>query len=317
MTAIWETCLYQGGTLTVFLAMADCASGHDGSGIFPGNDYLAAKCRQSVRATLDCIKRLRADGAVKQVGENGDDLPPDENYPGGRGHKAEYRIDLERVQELQALHEAAKSDCEICKQHRLASQRKRRRDSKKGEVHARKGELFDLKGEVSRARIEEEPSEPSLNLPPELKCNGDALVLEARVANPERQGVQSGTDVRTSRLNNETNLRRLVIRKDAARKELRANPDLEPPTDFPELKLAAADRERLTRAGLTDTTLANWFDQCKFEVANGELHVTVAKPYVRNWISTHFVAQLERAWKAEFGDLRVIVHVATTRDQAA
>jgi len=182
MTAIWETCLYQAGTLNVLLAMADCASGHDGSGIFPGNDYLAAKCRQSVRATLDAIKRLRADGTIKQLDEDGDDLPPDVNSPGGRGRKAEYRIDLERVQELQSLHEVENADCEICKQHRLSAEKKLRRRAAKGAVSVGKGGVIVGKGEVFRSRIEEEPSKPSNELPSRIASGDDARGLEARVA---------------------------------------------------------------------------------------------------------------------------------------
>ena len=182
MNAVWESCLYQGGVLNVLLAMADCAGNPDGSQIFPGNEYLAAKCRQSVRATLDSIKRLRRDGVIKQIGDDGEDLPSEENYPGGRGRKAEYRIDLERMQELQSLHEAENPDCEVCRQHRVSAEKRRRRKLAKGADLSAKGEPKRQKGEVSGSHIEEEPSEPSNILPAQIETPSDARAMEARIA---------------------------------------------------------------------------------------------------------------------------------------
>lgn len=155
MTMIWDTCLYQAGTLNVLLAMADHAS-DNGLDIYPGMEYLAAKCRQTVRATQDCVKRLRADRVLILLGRDGRDLEPTENPIGGRGYRAEYRIDLERVKELQALHQAEHPDCELCR----AGNKTPRRDAKKGEPSRQKGEL-------SRSHIERTVKEPSrTSLPP-------------------------------------------------------------------------------------------------------------------------------------------------------
>jgi hypothetical protein len=149
MTLIWDTCLYQGGTLNVLLAMADHAS-DNGRDVYPGMEYLAAKCRQTVRATQDCVKRLRADRVAILLDRNGNDLEPSENPTGGRGYRAEYRIDLERVKELQGLHQAEHPDCELCK----AGNKTPQRDGKKGEVG-------DRKGEKSRSHIDRTVKEPS------------------------------------------------------------------------------------------------------------------------------------------------------------
>lgn len=161
MTAIWETCLYQGGTLNVLLAMADSASRPDGTGIFPGLDYLSAKCRQSVRATQDSIKRLRSDLVVIQLGPKGEDLKPDQNAIGGRGHRTEYRISLKRVQELQALHRIEDPDCVYCLAGDKADPERVQKPATKDEVSAPKGAVIDVKGEVSRSHIEE-PLEPEV-----------------------------------------------------------------------------------------------------------------------------------------------------------
>jgi hypothetical protein len=165
MTDIWQCCLYQGGTLNVLLAMADIAD-DDGGDIFPGIEYLSAKVRQSPRATHDCIKRLRSDGVVRLVGPDGEDLGADKKPTGGRGHRTEYRIDLERVQELQGLHEAGEPDCVHCKPRLNERARARQRVKKRAEKDAnsgRKRAVSDGKTAKSCAHIEE-PLEPSNNL---------------------------------------------------------------------------------------------------------------------------------------------------------
>lgn len=155
MSAIWRTCCYQDGSLVLLLAMADHGK-DDGTDIYPGVDLLAAKCRSSVRAIQERLKKLRADGVVKIVGNNGIDLPDDETPVGGRGRKTEYRIDLERVQELHALHQQESPQCEHC---RARAERVRRR--------ARKGAARSTKGEDARAPYRIEPLETPLNLPSE------------------------------------------------------------------------------------------------------------------------------------------------------
>lgn len=176
MTAIWETCLYQGGTLNVLLAMADSASRPDGTGIFPGLDYLSAKCRQSVRATQDSIKRLRGDLVVIQLGPNGEDLTPEQNAIGGRGHRTEYRIDMKRVRKLQALHRLENPDCAYCAAGDKADPERVQEAAEKGEVSAVKGADNDVKGEVSRSHIEE-PLEPEVEPLREPSAPQAALAL--------------------------------------------------------------------------------------------------------------------------------------------
>ena len=153
MTMIWDTCLYQGGTLNVLLAMADHGS-DNGRDIYPGMEYLAAKCRQSVRTTQENVKRLRADGVVILLDRQGRDLEHTENPTGGRGCRTEYRIDLERVQKLQGLHQEDEPDCEHCAAADKTPQKP-----------AQKGAASDKKGAVSRSHIDnhQESSRTSLS----------------------------------------------------------------------------------------------------------------------------------------------------------
>lgn len=161
MTEIWRTCCYQDGCLVLLLAMADHGE-DDGTEIYPGLDLLAAKCRSSVRAVQDRLKKLRADGVVKILDPDGNDLPDDMTPPGGRGRKTEYRIDLERVQELHALHQLENPDCEHCKARAKRASRRRT----KGAAARAKGEAGNVKGAADRSTYRIEPSKPSLNLPP-------------------------------------------------------------------------------------------------------------------------------------------------------
>jgi hypothetical protein len=174
MTMIWDTCLYQGGTLNVLLAMADHAS-DNGRDIYPGMEYLAAKCRQTVRATQDCVKRLRADGVVILLDRDGRDLEPTKNPTGGRGYRAEYRIDLERVKELQGLHQAEHPDCELCKAGNKTPQRE-----------AKKGEPSREKGEVCRSHIDRTVKEPSRTSLPPAGAGESEKIASLGKGEPER-----------------------------------------------------------------------------------------------------------------------------------
>lgn len=167
-TDIRNTCLYRGGEFNVLMAMADCANTADGDGIYPGIDLLAANARQSIRQCQDNIRRLRADGVVKLIGPNGEDMPPDTSASGGRGRRTEYRIDLERVRELQGLHEAEEGECDFCKAREKRAYKRVQFPARKGEVSNAKGEVSDKKDAVSRPHIE--PSEPS-NKPSSLSAS--------------------------------------------------------------------------------------------------------------------------------------------------
>lgn len=174
MTLIWDTCLYQAGTLNVLLAMADHAS-DNGRDIYPGMEYLAAKCRQTVRATQDCVKRLRADRVLILLDRNGCDLEPTENPIGGRGYRATYRIDLQRVQKLQGLHQIEHPECEHCKAGRKTPQ-----------DEAEKGEVLRKKGELSRSHIERTVNEPSGNHSPPADAGESDGIASLGNGNPER-----------------------------------------------------------------------------------------------------------------------------------
>lgn len=163
-TEIRNTCLYAGGMFQVIMAMADCANSSDGTGIYPGVDILAANSRLAVRQTQENIKLLRKDRTVILV-VNGEDQKPDVSPVGGRGRFTEYRIDLERVQELQSLHEAEEGVCALCE----ARQKRKDRRAQKGAVSSRKGASGNTKGAVSTRKgaicstpIEEPSLEPSV-----------------------------------------------------------------------------------------------------------------------------------------------------------
>lgn len=150
MTTIWDTCLYDGGTLIVLLALADWAN-DDGTKVHPSIQRLAAKSRLSVRGAQLCLERLRKDKVLVTVSAVNDEGKP----IGGRSKATEYKIDLERVQVLQGIHEDQKG-CSRCNSK-----------PKKGcnQTH-QKGEDGDGKGEERSAHIDnhQEPSnEPSLS----------------------------------------------------------------------------------------------------------------------------------------------------------
>jgi hypothetical protein len=174
MTLIWDTCLYQAGTLNALLAMADHAS-DNGRDIYPGMEFLAAKCRQTVRATQACVKQLRKDKVVILLDRDGNDLEPNANPTGGRGWKTQYRIDLQRVKILQGLHQDENPDCEHCKAGRKTPQS----DAEKGEDHGKKGEL-------SRSHIERTVNEPSLNLSRAAGAAQSANIASLGEGSPER-----------------------------------------------------------------------------------------------------------------------------------
>lgn len=87
MTAIWDSGLYEGGTLLVLLALADWAA-DDGTKVFPKIATLAEKARLSVRGAQLCMARLKEDGVLVEV------------EGARRGKATEYKIVLVRVQEL-------------------------------------------------------------------------------------------------------------------------------------------------------------------------------------------------------------------------
>lgn len=148
-TEIRNTCLYEGGHFAVLMAMADCANTSTGEGIYPGIDLLAANARLKQRRTRDILQELRNDRVAVLVGPDGEDLGPEVQPTGGRGKKTEYRIDLERVQELQGLHEEAADDCPFCEARRKREQWRAEARARKGAISGVKGAIPDTKGAIS------------------------------------------------------------------------------------------------------------------------------------------------------------------------
>jgi len=161
---IRNTCLYDGGHFAVLMAMADCANTTTGDGIYPGMDLLAANSRLKQRRTQDIVQELREDRVVILQSDNGEDVGPEVQPTGGRGKKTEYRIDLDKVQELQGLHEAeveaGRVKCHFCEA------RKKRMEWRfgKGAKNGQKGAISDVKGAIPSSHIRtHEPSiEPSI-----------------------------------------------------------------------------------------------------------------------------------------------------------
>lgn len=122
MTAIWETCLYNGNRLVVLLALADWAN-DEGGRVFPSLETLAGKARLTVRTAQHCLRRLQKDGVILSVGAT----------RGGRGKVTEYKINLERVNYLQGLHRADVIECKRCNKRCIA-------DANNGEKKIKKGE---------------------------------------------------------------------------------------------------------------------------------------------------------------------------------
>src|SRR5579872_938776 len=161
MTQIWDTCLYDGGTLLVLLAMADWAN-DDGSDVYPGMDTLAAKCRLTTRGAQDCVKRLRDDQVVLIVA----------NATGGRSKLTKYKINLERVNFLHGLHEAKflenPDDPKGCKQCRKRFEKGELKPKKGCNPPHENGAIRSAKGENGGSYIDnhQEPSlDPSENRP--------------------------------------------------------------------------------------------------------------------------------------------------------
>lgn len=151
MTAIWRTCLFQGNTLNVLLAMGDFAE-DDGGDIFPGLDLLAAKSRASIRTTQNALRELEGAQVIEQIA----------NARGGRGRVTEYRIDLERVRELQALHEAENPACEHCQAKRRSAEKRVQHRAQRVQRAAGKGAASYQKGANSREHIDNTHQDPSL-----------------------------------------------------------------------------------------------------------------------------------------------------------
>lgn len=146
MTIVMDMCVYDGGVLMTLLMMAD--HGDDqGCNVFPQIDLLAAKTRMSDRNVRGCIRELRNDGTVILLDDAGNDLPSEAIHQGGRGRWPQYRIDLERLKELQGLHTQADPSCVWCEAR--AKRRKNR---------ALKVEKSDTKGGKIEHHIKKEPS---------------------------------------------------------------------------------------------------------------------------------------------------------------
>jgi hypothetical protein len=152
MTLCWKTCLYDGNTLNVLLSMADWAE-DDGGDIFPAIETLAAKCRCSTRTTQVALRALEADQVIERIA----------NPKGGRGKVTEYKINLERVQKLQGLHQAEKPDCPHCLAKRKSEEKRAQFRAQRVQVAAGKGANPRIKGAEPRERIDNTHQHPSDN----------------------------------------------------------------------------------------------------------------------------------------------------------
>jgi hypothetical protein len=176
MSAVWDSGLYDGGTLLVLLALSDWAH-DDGSRVFPTVDQVAAKARMTVRNVQYALRRLKGDGMLCVV----------ENGIGGRGKPTEYRIDVERVKNLRREKGANGSEERV-------------------KTEARKGAKSDI---PPTPPLEDNHHKPSLNPPrpapdgaglfgdnpetgkPKKKTNGHArMALPAWLPEPDWQAFE-------------------------------------------------------------------------------------------------------------------------------
>lgn len=95
---VWDSDAYQGNTLLTLLKLCDWAN-DDGERLFPRIATLAKRTRQSVRSVQNCLRALEADEV----------LIPVPNGRGGRSNLLEYKINVERVQNLHPPRKGAKS----------------------------------------------------------------------------------------------------------------------------------------------------------------------------------------------------------------
>jgi ribosomal protein L20A (L18A) len=136
--------------LNVLLSMADFAE-DDGGDIFPGIELLAAKSRVSVRTAQEALRQLEEDEVIEQM----------TSTRGGRGHITEYRIDLERVQELQGLHEVENRDCRHCLAKRKSAEKRAQHRARRVQLSEKKGAASRQKGAIPREPIDNTHQQPS------------------------------------------------------------------------------------------------------------------------------------------------------------
>ena len=74
----------------------------------------------------------------------------------------------------------------------------------------------------------------------------------------------------------------------------------------------AAVRERMRRE-LGDPVFEAWIGPLSLESFDrDELKIGAAKPFVRNWVANHYVARIERAFRAEGAEPQSISIVVST-----
>lgn len=149
MTLLWKSCLYEGNKLTVLLALADWAE-DDGGDIFPAIETLAAKCRVSLRTAQIVLRQLENDEVIERIA----------NPKGGRGKVTEYKINLERVQNLQGLHEEENPDCPHCYAKRKSREKRARYRAQRAQPPAGKGAEARIKGADAREHIDNNHLQP-------------------------------------------------------------------------------------------------------------------------------------------------------------
>src|ERR1700742_852298 len=80
----------------------------------------------------------------------------------------------------------------------------------------------------------------------------------------------------------------------------------------------AAVRERMRRE-LGDPVFEAWIGPLSLEAFDkDELRIGAAKPFVRNWVANHYVARIERAFRAEgFAPVSIAIVMAAPSIGAA
>src|ERR1700744_1694578 len=85
-------------------------------------------------------------------------------------------------------------------------------------------------------------------------------------------------------------------------------------TDWPGAWVSV--RERLRRE-LGDAVFEAWIGPLSLESCDrGELKIGAVKPFVRNWVANHYVARIERAFRAESAEPASISIVVSAAEPA-
>ena len=102
----------------VLLALADNAH-HDGTHCFPGNDLLAWKTGYSVRTIKRVLAELRDPAASAAAGHEGPLVEAVNHARGGRGHRTEYHLHLDRGKRKEPYDPIARKQANLAPKERV------------------------------------------------------------------------------------------------------------------------------------------------------------------------------------------------------